>query len=158
TTNAGQNVIVDIVGYFAASNANTVGDLQFVTPARVVDTRGPGFGPIGFQPNGSPITAGQLANNSTTRYRLNGLTFSGSRLTLPPDVKGALVNVTIVQANAAGGFLTVYPGDAASPPNTSTVNPVTAIAVSWWASGVPTAGSFPGTLAAFSAGDPRDLI
>jgi len=154
-----QHAIVDVVGYFSPSNPATIGHLQLVVPARVVDTRNGFGGPIGFTPNGPPITAGQLPNNSTTRYLLNGQTFANGSLTVPGDVKGALLNATISQAVAGGGYLTVFPGSDATAPTTSTVNPNTAIAASFWASGIsPSGPSFPGTLGVYSVGDPRDVI
>jgi len=150
---------VDVVGYFATGNPDTVGDLRLVTPARVVDTRPAPFGPIGFQPNGSPVAAGPLPAGSTTRYQLNGQSFAGGSLTVPADVRGVLLNVTLSQARPAGGYVTAFPGSDPAPPNTSTVNPNTAIAASFWANGIGLPPLLhPGTLGLVSAGDPRDVI
>jgi len=125
----------------------------------VVDTC-PAFDPIGFQPGSgcTRIAAGQLLNGTVTRFKLTGRTFGTTQV--PADATGVLVNVTLVRAVAAGGYLTVYPGDAPSPPNASTVNPSAATAADFWATGLGAAGAGAnaGTLAVFSAGDPRDVV
>src|SRR5439155_563112 len=79
-----------------------------------------------------------------TRFLIGSRTFAG--FTFPGDVTGLLVNVTIVGPGPSGGFVTLFPGDLPSPPNASTVNPATAIAHNFWATGVPTSGPSAGTV------------
>src|SRR5262249_3284628 len=74
-----------------------------------------------------------------------------------------LLNVTVVQNGGSGGFVTVYPGDVASPPNASTVNPSTGLDFNFWATGVgaASAGQNAGTIAVFSTHQPAvalDLV
>jgi len=126
-----------------------------VVPQRVLDTRNTAGGPIGYDETGALVTVGQLPVDATRRYSLHGRTFG--TLSVPGDVKGALVNVTLSQAGPSGGYVTLYPG-AGTAPNASTVNPATSIAASFWWTGIPTGASFPGTFGAFSAAGPRDLI
>src|SRR5204862_338446 len=139
------------------------GPLRFINPVRVLDTRA-SDGQIvtaGFNADGSPITAGQLAANSSRRFPISGKTLAqgSSSFAFPGDVTGVLVNVTIVQAAPSGGFVTVFPGDVldANRPNASTVNPSTTIAFNFWATGVGTAPGSSGTIAVFST-NALDLI
>src|SRR5205823_1987607 len=107
STNA-LDVIVDVVGYFAPSNLQgEVGQLTFVNPTRVVDTRAEAGGPIGLNADGSTVKAGTLTPNATRRFLLSGKSFAG--LALPPDVKGVLANVTTLQSEPSGGFVTAFP-------------------------------------------------
>ena len=111
----------------------------------------------GLNADGSTVKAGTLTPNATRRFLLSGKSFAG--LALPPDVKGVLANVTTLQSEPSGGFVTAFPGDVADAnrPNVSTVNPSTAIAASFWANGIPTAGTNPGTQAVYSTNS-LDLI
>src|SRR5207248_727028 len=84
----------------------------------------------GADPDGTAVSAGPLTANGARRFRLGGQTFAG--FSFPSDVTGVLVNVTIVQAQASGGFATVFPGDVQTPPNASTVNPSAPIAHNFW--------------------------
>src|SRR5262249_37066358 len=131
---------------------------RFIQPVRVVDTRGAPDGPIGFQPGPgcSVISQGKLLDGTVTRFKIAGCTFNSTAI--PPDATGLLVNVTLVQAQAAGGFLTVPPAAPPPPPNASPANPATAIAANFWSVGVPTSGPNAGAVAVFSAGDPRDVV
>lgn len=163
-----QDVIVDVMGYVSVANPPL--SQTFFNPVRVVDTRGlytPNGDPggvfaIGYDETGVAISPGQLPADTTRRYRLNGKSFGtvsqGNVVTFPSDVKGALMNVTIVQPAPSGGFLTIFPGDASPAGLAATVNPSLKIAGSWWASGVPVVGGFAGSLGAFSAGSARDLV
>src|SRR5207244_3815776 len=122
---------------------SSVGNLRLINPVRVIDTRtGPSspLGPIGFRPGGVHVPAAQLQANTTTRFLIAGQTFAGTPF--PADVTGLLLNVTIVSpgANIGGGYVTVFPGDAAVAPNASTVNPSTVIANNFWSVGVPRTG------------------
>src|SRR5262249_53334577 len=147
---------VDVMGYWSPSNtpatAGVVGNLSFVKPTRVLETRGSDVGgPIGLNPDGTAIATGQLAPGLTRRFLIGGKSFAD--VTFPGDVKGILANVTIVQPTPSGGFVTAFPGDVADAdrPNASTVNPATAVAASFWGNGLPLApAANPGTEAVFS--------
>src|SRR5205823_6745477 len=126
----------------ATPGTTYAGNLKFITPVRIVDTRSTDGGPIGFNPDGTPIAAGKLQANQSRRVKVNGRTFNlglgagAGTFTFPNDVTMLLLNVTIVQNGGSGGFVTVYPGDVSSPPNASTVNPSTGLDVNFWATGV----------------------
>jgi len=77
-----------------------------VTPCRVADTRN-AAGPTG----GPALVAGATRSFPVT----------GGACGIPPTAIALSVNVTAVGA-AARGYLTLYPGDAASPPPTSNIN------------------------------------
>src|SRR5262249_38942091 len=112
STNA-LDVIVDVVGYFAPSNAaspfDAAGQLTLVTPMRVADTRSAPLGPIGYDAGGRAIAAGAFAANQTRRFAIGGQRFAG--VGVPADARGILANVTIVQDGPSGGFVTAFPGD-----------------------------------------------
>src|SRR5262249_12107122 len=107
---------------------------------------------IGFNTDDSPIAARQLSANVTRRFKIAGRSFGVGAVEFfrfPDDVSGVLVNVTIVQEGASGGYVTVYAGDLTSPPNASTVNRSTPIAHNFWATGIPQRGPYAGTLAVY---------
>src|SRR5205814_2061501 len=52
------------------------GNLRFITPVRIVDTRAEAGGPIGVDADGTPITAGKLQANQSRRFKVNGQTFN----------------------------------------------------------------------------------
>src|SRR5205823_6442444 len=141
---------IDVVGYYASSNPPLLapGNLRFINPVRVVDTRGEAGGPIGLDPNGWPVVARPLAPGDVRRFLVAGRSFGD--FTFPSDVSGLLAHVTIVQGAASGGFVTLFPGDLAAAPNASTVNPSAPIAFNTWAMGIPTSGPNTGTLGVFS--------
>src|SRR5262249_25822175 len=65
-------LVVDVVGFYAPSNPGTVGNLRFVTPVRLIDTR-PTEGNVvttGFEPGScaAAITPARLAANATRRF------------------------------------------------------------------------------------------
>src|SRR5205823_6511295 len=122
-----------------------VGNLKLIPPTRVLDTRGDAGGPVGVSADGA---SGALTAGSTRRFRLGGQTFGG--VTFPPDTIGIVAHVTLSQDQPSGGYVTLFPGDARSAPIASTVNPVTPVAASLWANGIPTSGSNAGTEAIFS--------
>jgi hypothetical protein len=81
-------------------------DFYTVTPCRVADTRGPDG------PTGGPILGGR-----TTR----SFPVTSGTCGIPATALAVSVNLAAVGA-AAGGYLTLYPGDAALPPIVSNVN------------------------------------
>src|SRR5262249_47860380 len=156
------DAIVDVMGYWAPSNTSSspgvAGELTLVDPVRTGGTRTRLGPPLRLPPRAARIAPAALNPGETRRFLLAGRTFS--TLTLPPDVKGIMANVTIVQGGPSGGFLTAFPGDVpdAGRPNASTVNPATAIAASFWANGIPVApAANPGTGAIFST-NPLDVV
>ena len=97
------HVLVDVAGYFTDSTSGLVaGNFQSLTPSRVLDTRV------------APLV--KIAPGQTITVQISG------RGRVP--VSGAVavaMNVTAV-APANGGFLTIYPADAASRPVVSNLN------------------------------------
>ncbi len=120
-------------------------NIEFIVPVRVVDMR-----PIsvtqniqttGYDQNGVPIQPGPIQGGTIRRFSIAGRTFptaGGGAYTVPTDVSGVVINVTIV-GGSGGGFVTVFPGDVpdANRPNASTLNPVTPIAFNLWTTGLP---------------------
>jgi uncharacterized repeat protein (TIGR01451 family) len=86
-------------------------DFYTVTPCRVIDTRNPA-GPTG----GPALAAGAIRRFPVV----------GGRCLVHPWAVAVSVNVTVV-GPAARGNLTLYPGDAASPPPTSNINFTTGV-------------------------------
>jgi hypothetical protein len=81
-------------------------DFYTVTPCRLVDTR------IGAGPFGGPaLVAGAVRSFPVT----------GGVCGVSSTATAVSMNVTVVGASAPG-HLTLYPGDAAGPPATSTIN------------------------------------
>jgi hypothetical protein len=97
------HLLADVTGYFPAGS-----DYEPLTPARLLDTRGPGT--IDGQSEGlGLIPAGRTVELPVT-----------SRGGVPNSVSAVVLNVTVTGAKSAG-FVTVWP--CGSPmPNASTVN------------------------------------
>jgi hypothetical protein len=101
------DIIVDVVGYW---EANTGGFVTAVDPGRVFDTR-----------NGFGTTATKLGAGETRSIQVTGaISHLGGREVVPAGATGAILNVTATNATT-GGFLTVYPTNAAVP-DASSVN------------------------------------
>lgn len=166
STNA-LDIAVDLLGYYTASTvppppgAVNAGNLTLITPLRVVDTRGAPDGPIGFelQPGGNffVTTPRRFNPGETRRFKIAGSQFGS--FTFPNDIKGVLINVTVV-GGPSGGFVTAFPGDIADAnrPNTSTVNPSTAVAASFWANYLPVSPAANAGTEAIFATVPIDAI
>lgn len=132
-----RDVAIVLVGYFSPSTPITTdGNLKFIPPARVLETR-PGS-LVGFDSSGAPLTAGAIAPNQINQYRLAGKTFGsfgeGNQVTFagPGRLTGGLAHVTVVQ-------------------------PATPISFNSWATGISAAGNL-GRLGVFSTGDVREVI
>ena len=98
-TSAATDVIVDVAGYFPAGSPLTPLD----NPERILDTR-----------NGIGSPAARVLAGNTLEFQVGG------RLSTPADASAAVINVTAVNASAAG-FATVYP--CGQPvPNASNLN------------------------------------
>lgn len=95
------NVIVDVVGYFAAGTPTEGGTFAGVTPYRLLDSR----------------TAGGCVQQAGPR-RLQVAGVAGSNV--PAGVSAVALNVTVVQPSLPG-FLTVYPAGVTRP-TASTLN------------------------------------
>jgi len=151
---ADRQLIIDLVGYYSDVVTN-VGEVQFINPVRVLDTR-PGS-TVGYDGNGSPIQAQALTDGQEKLFKIAGMLFGGT-VPIPSNATGLLMNVTIQKGAPSGGYVTVYPGDAAIPPNpVSTVNPSTAIAGNLWVSRIPTnVGTI--KVKAAGTGTPTDVI
>jgi hypothetical protein len=86
-------------------------------------------GSIGVDRGGNPIPAQPIPGGSIAR---DPLAFTGSPV--PAGATGVLLDATIISppGGSTGGFVTVFPGDAANPPLASTLNPVTPVAFNFW--------------------------
>jgi hypothetical protein len=147
------HLIVDVVGYWSPDNQPALGDLRFVDPVRVLDTRAEAGGPLGFDAGGNPISAAPFTPNGTRRFHIAGKSFGGgfgAAEFFPNDVAGILAHVTTVQGAGSGGYVTIFPGDQPAPPNASTVNPSTPIAFNSFATAIPTTGEGAGSFAVYS--------
>jgi stage V sporulation protein SpoVS len=97
------HVVADVAGYVLDGDVTASGMFVPLSPTRVLDTR-PVYG-----------GSGAIAGNA-----VKVLTMTGAGGVPALGVSGVVLNVTAVAS--AGGFLTVYPADAASVPNASNVN------------------------------------
>lgn len=99
STFAATDVLIDIAGYFPTNSPLT----PLNNPERILDTRGG---------NGAP--AARINPGTTLEFQVGG------KFSTPPDASAAVINMTAVNASAAG-FATVYP--CGQPvPNTSNLN------------------------------------
>lgn len=96
------NVIVDVLGYYGDTGAAFIP----MSPARIADTR---------SGSGQPYAGNPLPANGARNISVSGA--AG----VPASAMAVTVNVTIVTP-AASGYLIVYPGNVATPPNTSNAN------------------------------------
>ena len=99
------------VGWIAhAAGSSTPASFVSITPCRLFDTR-----PATLVGNRStPLAAGE-----TFTRQVSG---TNGNCTIPSNATGISFSITV--PDGASGFLTVYPADAASRPNSSTINPV----------------------------------
>jgi hypothetical protein len=101
------DIIVDIVGYWQPDSG---GFINAVDPGRVFDTR-----------NAFGTTATKLGPGESRTIQVTGaMSHLGGREVVPAGATGAILNVTATNATT-GGFLTVYPTNAAVP-DASSVN------------------------------------
>jgi hypothetical protein len=109
------NVAVDINGWFTNDQGiQTTGALfSGVAPSRICDTRQGNPNDVGCAK--APIAAGGILN-----IQVAGVGGVPAMSSTPPPV-AVVANVTAVQATS-GTYVTVYPGDATSPPTTSDLN------------------------------------
>ena len=92
------HLLADVVGYLTPNQPSSGGRYNAVNPGRVLDTR---------PENGG---AGALAPNSSMSLHVTGV--AG----VPPSgVSAVALNVTVAQATAPGGYLTVWPTGEARP-------------------------------------------
>ncbi|MFM7271301.1 MAG: IPT/TIG domain-containing protein [Actinomycetes bacterium] len=99
--NAGcPDLVVDVVGYFAAGTA-AFGGLTGVNPTRLLDTRSGGQGPC---------------VSGARDLQVAGRAFTD----IPPEAAAVALNVTVVSPNGSG-YLTIYP-KGTPPPTASTLN------------------------------------
>lgn len=94
------DVIVDLEGYFGATNGTLAGSYVALTPARIADTR---------PSSGQPYAGHTLSGGSKLNIQVAGK--GGIPAT---GASAALVNVTVTNTTAAS-FLTAYPAGASQP-------------------------------------------
>jgi len=85
------HVIADLAGYYSTGRG---GEYAGITPKRVMDTR-----------SGIGVSTGKIAGGSSKTLTIPGL---------PAGTTAVALNVTVTRPTA-GGYLTVYPSDAARP-------------------------------------------
>ncbi len=99
------DVILDINGYFAASNASNAFSFYPATPCRVVDTR---------------TATGQFGGPSMSAGQVRDFPVPLSACAIPATARGYSLNATVVPPGYLG-FLTMWPTGQARP-NASTLN------------------------------------
>ena len=105
------NLIIDVTGYYAPPPTSGAGGLYFhplAAPVRLLDTRPDPF-------TSCIASSTPLGNASTTTLLATG-TCSG----IPATAKVIVGNATAVNAQSAGGYLTLFPSGTA--PNASNLN------------------------------------
>jgi len=95
------NVVVDLEGYFAPSSGGTAGEFVSLPPARITDTR---------TGSGQPNAGLKMAPYSTLNVQVTGA--GGVPLT---GVQAVVLNVTVTETSASGGYMIVYPAGQAAP-------------------------------------------
>ncbi len=105
------DVIVDLNGYFIDSSGTT---FIPVTPVRICDTRQVnGFSILANQCN---VTNSSLVQQSTISVNVN------VQNVIPPSATAIVLNVTVADTSANGGYLTIYPSATGTPPTISDLN------------------------------------
>lgn len=113
------NVVVDLEGYFDPTNATTTnaGHYNAMAPARIADTR------CAATPS-PPICAAENLPGPSSPKLAPGGTLDVSPFGVDTSTLG--ISAVVVQLTAtdttADGFLTAFPGEQTTPPNTSNVN------------------------------------
>jgi len=97
----GVDVIVDLEGCFAPPTSGTTGEFVTLTPARITDTR---------TGSGQPNAGMRMAPYSTLDVQVTGA--GGVPLT---GAQAVVLNVTVTETTANGGYLIVYPAGQAAP-------------------------------------------
>ena len=100
------NLLVDIAGYFPTTDSFT----PLANPVRLMETRNGATPTV----DGQAYGAGTIASGSTTHLAI------ANRGGLPASLASVAVNVTAVNGQADGGYLTVFP--CGSQPDASNVN------------------------------------
>ncbi len=123
--NGNTDVIIDIEGYVAPSSTNsTVGQYVPITPVRICDTRpASGSSVLSNQCNdGSTSNSGALSAGQSINVNVAGNAPGGILDGVPQNATAVIANITVTNTTQAGGFLTVYPSNDATPPNVSNIN------------------------------------
>jgi hypothetical protein len=95
------DVVADLFGYYTTAGGQTY---HAVTPTRALDTR-----------NGTGGTNGALGAGKSLTLQVAGV--AG----IPATVSAVIMNLTAA-GSTAGGFLTAYPSNEATPPTASNLN------------------------------------
>jgi hypothetical protein len=95
------NVIVDLEGYFAPAVSGTSGEFVTLPPARITDTR---------MGSGQPNAGMKMAPYSTLTIQVTGAGgVPGS------GAQAVVLNVTVTNTTASGGYMIVYPAGQTAP-------------------------------------------
>jgi hypothetical protein len=95
------DVVVDLEGYFAPAVSGTSGQFVTLPPARITDTR---------TGSGQPNAGMKMGPYSTLDVQVSGA--GGVPLT---GAQAVVLNVTVTETTASGGYLIVYPAGQATP-------------------------------------------
>ncbi len=95
------NVVVDLEGYFAPAVSGTAGEFVTLPPARITDTR---------SGSGQPNAGMKMAPYSTLTVQVTGA--GGVPLT---GAQAVVLNVTVTETTASGGYMIVYPAGQTAP-------------------------------------------
>ncbi len=120
--NGNTDVVVDLEGYFIPTGtSSTTGEYVPISPVRVCDTR-PLNPPsvVNNQCDTSPN--GTLGSNTTIEVNVAGSGQRGTLDNVPINATAVVLNVTATNTTSNGGFLTVYPSNLTSIPNSSNLN------------------------------------
>ncbi|MFN0112306.1 MAG: beta strand repeat-containing protein [Blastocatellia bacterium] len=97
------HLVVDVTGYYALPGAGGLYFHPLPSPIRLLETRA---GQSGCDTPGAPIVGG-VARSQQARVSCNGVT-------IPANAAAVVGNATVV-GPGAGGYLTLYPANAARP-------------------------------------------
>jgi len=95
------NVVVDLEGYFAPAVSGTSGEFVTLPPARITDTRAG---------SGEPNAGMKMAPYSTLTVQVTGA--GGVPLS---GAQAVVLNVTVTNTTANGGYMIVYPAGQTAP-------------------------------------------
>ena len=109
------DLIVDVQGYYATQSGSAGSEFTAINPTRPLDT---------LVPTGTcnPSPCGTITGGTNRKVKVAVVAGDSPNAALAPvGTTSVAINVTTVNASA-GGYLTAYKGDLASPPSMTTVS------------------------------------
>jgi hypothetical protein len=123
------NIVVDVNGYYMpplSTTTHTANQSGFtpLVPIRICDTRPVAANVPSNQCNNGSASTGTLSANQTITVNVSGTGQGGTVDNIPATATGVVLNVTVTDTTANGGFLTIYPTptSAGSTPTISDLN------------------------------------